>query len=56
MERSNGAENAAWVWLLLGIAALAGAVYVGEWIAYAALGLTVVGLLAFFLIPSRGER
>jgi hypothetical protein len=56
MARDNRAEGAALVWLCLGIAALAGAVYVSEWIAYAALGLTFAGLLVFFLWPSRKTR
>jgi hypothetical protein len=48
----NGPELAGIVFLVTGIAAMAGAVYVGEWIAYVWLGLLVASVLAFFLWPS----
>lgn len=56
VTQDNGAENAAGLWLVLGIIALVGAVYVGEWIAYVAVGLTFVGVLAYFLWPTKKTR
>lgn len=54
--QSNGAETAALLWLVLGIAALAAAVAIGEWIAYLAVGLTFVAVLAWFTWPRRRTR
>lgn len=52
MIRDNGAENVAAAWLVLGIAALVGAKYVGLWIFYVFSALTVAGFLYWLASPS----